>query len=1506
MYLIDTFESDNIKLAESLVIKHIDVARAINKEIIEKHGSKSVTNDKKTWKYFLNLSGQKHFTNNDVQVRVVELDKEMSLSIDILNDNPYTKKELLTNTTYYNNIVNKYPDDLLYIKGCMYPVDIDKAISAKEGTILNYNSNYVEAQEYDLIRELETYIKSYLSRYNIWQYTLVDELYLPTILSILYANIPGKLMALRMEKSHTNQAHSFHLEHFFRSHFNLTEEIEVLNNDTKYWLYKNLPVIIKNIGKESTLNLIFDKILTPNNVGVGQYKLKVKNPTKNKEQAFGKLSYTPNELVIMQDKKTSLYNLNIGKETDISTIVDREMNLLDKTGIANKQKWAYIGTDVKNKIKHNRRDDQTTKILEMSTFQLFNRSGTDIFQVLVQYIIYMAKAKQLQYTIEYIEPNTNRVYALPIEKMALILLKILLNITGNDKTKLTNINYYLILPESNKKVNDAYKKIFQDEVFEGGILPLIRDTLPESPGTFPSTFMFSKYLNQVKNWFGYTWTLDSNLENKWFSANLKALLTMTLQKGSWQVSKTGKTIDELLDENDILYQINDGFDTWLSLETIIYTITNIDINEYRYVDNLNSKILDFVKKLTSYTLQFFTSDSGASTIQLYYNRLNIFWLGSPIIQIDATETTPLEPYEFSITGTSNNFENRMTSYVSTSGNYMFEYIEDPILKGHGYVEPLELSKHRPNMAIELIDVGTFGINELTDIWYSPPTLPDYLKEKDVNKLNKDQISLELTVVAEYLTTLEAYKTDLVYNKNFLKDYQARYDVYTATNKKALDYKARLEKRLKDIIAEEHRKLLEAYKKRLPAYPKHSDYTQMTLEQLDNLITVYKTYINDIYNLDRDIKQEAESEARDVFIEELLTLNNKANDTLTAIMLWREKYVTLRNIELDYYNRINKSFVNVSKPTIMDYTKLTKEELNDQNEILVTYQDIVRELLEEITTNVTTNITYELRNLKANLKKAIDDVEPHKATIKTEIGYIDQIAVIRQDVPSLPEIIFYQPLNTEELNVEMNKFKTYRTGLDKVLNNINTYKSNHRLTPLRISVTGLVTQAINIIKVIQKWIDAPVLVVKDKQVVEKDNLYEYKQVTVEGTGLLKYKTKDTVIEITSDDLVITRNTYTKSIDVAYKKYRNIIVLDYVIFRLDDSVDPKKEAELEQMYKENKEYRYKLHDEFLKKQEEYYKNLTENVRKKLKPVPTGKDIYTLTLDQLKQEIDMYNKYLLDMEAVELEANKLTGGEDIKETLGKNMLQAKYKIKEIEVYIAEYNRLNSLIPTGVPEVLDINKTEDVTKLEEYKKAWETYIIEWDKVPYIDVTPHMNKKLYTPFIEEYNRINKITKTIIEDIDYRIYYIQNYDQEDSELRYLESHVDEFLTPDMTEPAPIETIHTLPEAEYVKLKQYYEDIVNIATYYFTDALRRWHPRVGMDDHGYTTKLRIKEFIDRWNMRIDEIFYNPNTMFKYIVNPKSTHNTFKCNLPKLKQYLAELPKKREEYLASQQPTTPPAT
>lgn len=81
---VDVYVQQTLKLVRSLVIKSELSAYRSNKDIVKRYGEDAVDQDSpETWKYYLNLAGQYHFS--DTMMKVISLDTQQEIDFTVAN-----------------------------------------------------------------------------------------------------------------------------------------------------------------------------------------------------------------------------------------------------------------------------------------------------------------------------------------------------------------------------------------------------------------------------------------------------------------------------------------------------------------------------------------------------------------------------------------------------------------------------------------------------------------------------------------------------------------------------------------------------------------------------------------------------------------------------------------------------------------------------------------------------------------------------------------------------------------------------------------------------------------------------------------------------------------------------------------------------------------------------------------------------------------------------------------------------------------------------------------------------------------------------------------------------------------------------------------------------------------------------------------------------------------------------------------------------------------------------
>lgn len=712
MFTIEDYIKQTIMFTNSLVIKSTCSALAMNKRHLLGGLGPSTSQSKGSWKYYLNLAGQKHVTNSDVKCYVTELSRYESLTPELLNRYESTKRTLLKNEDEYKRLLEDFPNDILYIHGCLYPVDINTAIQAKDGTILAYNPNYIQDNEYSLIKELNIYTTNFFKRWFVKEYTLVDELYMATVLANLYASLPSKIMNIRLSKVLTSEVHDFYMEHFFRSNLDMWEDVKYLKDSTKLWLYKNLNYLKKNVGKNVSLEKLISKLMTESSVGVGSYKIRTTDIEKSKGRSITS-AYERSNNELVATKLNSYFELDNNKTYDITSMLNTEISSLkskqDKL-YKTTARDSYIIDNALKEINNTYRDNQQTKILEVTGDDIFKNNSLNLVDTVLSYLMWLIKYSKISYVVEYIDPNNSKIYTLSVKESLLLAIKYLMDIVGTPDIQITTLRYTNILNGSKDDVKSMISKCTQDEL----TLTMFDNLLAIYPviNSVSSVEEMRDLILDIDNFFTMSWLGDSNSSSTLVSSNLKQFLNMAVITGEYTPVVGGFNPTNYLAANGIVIEDIATYNSVNAFNTLIKSICGLDFvsigsNIENYVNILN--------KLTSYTIQVILNKKENNKIQLFYNNIDIFRSSVGIIHVNDGILVPYDTTHIDIRSYANAFVDAMDVSIIEDTDYYIAVSDDKPIKGYMLIVTSYVDMSNPFLAIEVQDLPVIDVSELDNV-----------------------------------------------------------------------------------------------------------------------------------------------------------------------------------------------------------------------------------------------------------------------------------------------------------------------------------------------------------------------------------------------------------------------------------------------------------------------------------------------------------------------------------------------------------------------------------------------------------------------------------------------------------------------------------------------------------------------------------------------------------------------------------------------------------------------
>lgn len=269
----DVYRDDTIKLVRSVIIKFNTTALQINYQLERNYPITVDPDAPETWKYYMHLAGEYHSTDEKMYVRSADTLEIIEFTKENLAIHRATARAYVPGSQLYKSLSRQYPTQVDLITGILYPINIQEAIDAPDGKILYLDRKYIEEQEGILVYQLQDWVDAFYLRWYNQQYNLVDVLFHAGFLGMLYMRMVPAIMAMRLDKAKTNEAHSYHIREYLASHEHLDDFIPYLDTYQMLWLYRNINYLQRHVGSKDTFRRLVQNILTHRGIPLLEYTL---------------------------------------------------------------------------------------------------------------------------------------------------------------------------------------------------------------------------------------------------------------------------------------------------------------------------------------------------------------------------------------------------------------------------------------------------------------------------------------------------------------------------------------------------------------------------------------------------------------------------------------------------------------------------------------------------------------------------------------------------------------------------------------------------------------------------------------------------------------------------------------------------------------------------------------------------------------------------------------------------------------------------------------------------------------------------------------------------------------------------------------------------------------------------------------------------------------------------------------------------------------------------------
>lgn len=612
-YILDT-----IAFARTIVIKCEDIALLDNQLLLQHYGI-PIDNNKSKWRYYLNLNGEYHVTDEMMYVQSLDNGDTIEFTKANLDLHLATKRAYRLGSYYYTRLVEKYAHQSNLINGIINPIPPVESIPAKDYQILRYNKDYVLWNEYQLIPALQENIDAMVDGSFKTEYLYTDNLMLPLLLATLHGSLVPSILQIRKEANGTRYAHDFYIWSRLNSLGLSTKYKPVIDRHQTMWLYRNLPNILRQQGRKRMFDIVLDNVLTHRRIPLSRYEA-----LQGTADMVDTMKPTP------QFISTPINMLNdFGMDTRIWSVPDvirKETPLAIDNEIVQDPWMAQAEYNVKYAL----HSDVPSKVLESNLTDTTDRNPDRIMRVLHNHWIYWTNEGLYNINIDVQDIRTGKHIRLTT-KETIVLWHYLIDRSRGIKhpDKIPEYDYWhvrkIVPPTYKELMMLGHKDILTEEVCKD-ILAVHID--------FPTLITPDGFFNKAWEVFNGIWEhkkLYSRYPSVFQSSRRQNAVEACYANGKADIDDT-ETYDKWLLKRDLWFDDYTA-DECLDLAWSIWSkVTGWEFNNFLSIADQQRGLINLMKDLTSYTVQYVGSvETSEGQFNLPYMMLmeGDYFPGSP-------------------------------------------------------------------------------------------------------------------------------------------------------------------------------------------------------------------------------------------------------------------------------------------------------------------------------------------------------------------------------------------------------------------------------------------------------------------------------------------------------------------------------------------------------------------------------------------------------------------------------------------------------------------------------------------------------------------------------------------------------------------------------------------------------------------------------------------------------------------------------------------------------------
>lgn len=387
------------RLAATMTIKSVYAANKMNEKvsILGRHVN---YDDRKTWKYYMNLNGDYHPTDVTMTVTSMDTYEEIEFTKEFLSRHVLTKRTYVYGNKFYNDLVSRYPSQETLIRGILSPIPYTDSIPADDHTILNYPKALVEGNEQYLMPELQSHVLGCYDRWLNIDYTRVEPRYMEAFNTLVYTNLVQWILLARRRKRFTDQVHSYHLRMYLLSFSGIGVEFDYMSHPQRLWFYRNIRYLNRNVGRQAIFDQLVEKVLNDRTFPLVRYELAL-----DYEDLIRDTLPTPLAIKKQEGRLASIYGSD---RNTLDGSIDKQLPLAKDNHIFRD----VAVEDVYHKMVNNRFGSMKTKMLESTIVDRTDAEPFTLSNVMMSHWVHMSQIGLYKAMVPFNNPDTGEAYIL--------------------------------------------------------------------------------------------------------------------------------------------------------------------------------------------------------------------------------------------------------------------------------------------------------------------------------------------------------------------------------------------------------------------------------------------------------------------------------------------------------------------------------------------------------------------------------------------------------------------------------------------------------------------------------------------------------------------------------------------------------------------------------------------------------------------------------------------------------------------------------------------------------------------------------------------------------------------------------------------------------------------------------------------------------------------------------------------------------------------------------------